>query len=58
MATPYLLYSSPQGEIYEETRLQALAFGARPLAAKDLIPIAVDPGEPLEPLPAPANTSC
>src|SRR5216110_592823 len=39
MATPYLLYSSPQGEIYEETRLQALSFGARPLAAKDLIPV-------------------
>jgi len=39
MPTPHLLYSSPQGEIYEETRLQALAFGARPLEAQDLIPL-------------------
>jgi pyruvate-formate lyase-activating enzyme len=39
MPTPYLLYSSPQGEIYEETRLQALAFGTRPLDAQDLIPL-------------------
>ena len=39
MPTPYLLYSSPQGEIYEETRLQALAFGTRPLEAADLIPV-------------------
>ena len=39
MPTPYLLYSSPEGEIYEETRLQALAFGGRPLEAVDLIPL-------------------
>jgi len=39
MPTPYLLYSSPCGEIYEETRLQALAFGARPLDVRDLIPV-------------------
>jgi pyruvate-formate lyase-activating enzyme len=39
MPTPYLLYSSPKGEIYEETRLQALAFGGRPLEAADLIPV-------------------
>ena len=39
MATHYLLYSSPEGEIYEETRLQALAFGGRPLEATDLIPL-------------------
>jgi pyruvate-formate lyase-activating enzyme len=39
MPTPYLLYSSPEGEIYEETRLQAVAFGERPLEAADLIPL-------------------
>jgi pyruvate-formate lyase-activating enzyme len=39
MPTPYLLYSSPSGEIYEETRLQALAFGSHPLDAADLIPL-------------------
>ena len=38
MPTPYLVYSSPTGEILEDTRLQALAFDGRPLAAADLIP--------------------
>jgi len=39
MHTPCLLYSSPQGEIFEETHLQALAFDTRPLDAADLIPL-------------------
>ena len=39
MTTPYLLYSTPDGEIREEPRLQALAFGDRPLQAADLIPL-------------------
>src|SRR5437764_2237153 len=39
MATPYLIYCTPGGEIREEPRLQALAFGNRPLAAHDLIPL-------------------
>ncbi|GAC1403750.1 MAG: radical SAM protein [Ktedonobacteraceae bacterium] len=38
MSTPYLVYSSPDGEIYEETRLRALSFDGRPLEAADLIP--------------------
>ena len=38
MPTPYLVYSSPDGEIHEETRLQALSFEGRPLEAADLIP--------------------
>src|SRR5438270_12781594 len=37
MATPYLVYCTPEGEIHEEPRLQALAFGMRPLAADELI---------------------
>lgn len=39
MSTPYLIYCTPQGEIREEPHLQALAFGDRPLAATDLIPL-------------------
>ncbi len=38
MPTPYLVYSSPDGEIHEETRLRALSFDGRPLEAADLIP--------------------
>jgi len=38
MSTPYLVYSAPDGEIHEETRLQALSFDGRPLEATDLIP--------------------
>ncbi|GAC1563078.1 MAG: radical SAM protein [Ktedonobacteraceae bacterium] len=38
MPTPYLVYSSPDGEIHEETRLRALSFEGRPLEAADLIP--------------------
>jgi pyruvate-formate lyase-activating enzyme len=38
MPTPYLVYSTPDGEIHEETRLQALSFEGRPLEAADLIP--------------------
>ncbi len=38
MPTPYLVYSSPDGEIHEETRLRALSFDGRPLEASDLIP--------------------
>ncbi|GAC1390261.1 MAG: radical SAM protein [Ktedonobacteraceae bacterium] len=38
MPTPYLVYSSPDGEIHEETRLQALSFDGHPLEAADLIP--------------------
>lgn len=39
MPTPYLLYSSPEGEIREEPRLQALAFGEHPLSSADLMPL-------------------
>ncbi|GAC1346120.1 MAG: radical SAM protein [Ktedonobacteraceae bacterium] len=39
MPTPYLVYCTSEGEIREEPRLQALAFGNRPLAAADLIPL-------------------
>ncbi len=39
MATPYLIYCTPDGEIREEPRLQALAFGDRPLDAAELIPL-------------------
>jgi len=39
MTTPYLIYTTPEGEICEERRLQALAFNNRPLAATDLIPL-------------------
>ena len=37
--TPYLVYCTPNGEIREEPRLQALAFGNRPLESTDLIPL-------------------
>jgi pyruvate-formate lyase-activating enzyme len=39
MSMPYLIYVSPEGEIREEPRLQALAFGNRPLETADLIPL-------------------
>ena len=39
MATPYLIYCTLDGEIREEPRLQALAFGDRPLDAAELIPL-------------------
>jgi len=38
MLTPYLVYSSPDGDIHEETRLRALSFEGRPLEVADLIP--------------------
>lgn len=39
MATPHLLYVTPEGEIVEEPRLQALSFGDQPLKETDLIPL-------------------
>src|SRR5438067_3787933 len=39
MSTPYLVYCTPEGDIHEEPRLQALTFGMRPLAADELIPL-------------------
>jgi pyruvate-formate lyase-activating enzyme len=39
MSVPYLIYSTPEGEIREEPRLQALAFGDRLLEASELIPL-------------------
>ena len=39
MTMPYVLYSTPEGDIYEETRLQALAFGEQPLQEADLMPL-------------------
>jgi molybdenum cofactor biosynthesis enzyme MoaA len=39
MPYPYLIYVTPDGEIREEPRLQALAFGDRPVALDDLIPL-------------------
>jgi pyruvate-formate lyase-activating enzyme len=39
MTVPYLIYSTPEGEIREEPRLRALAFGDRPLEASELIPL-------------------
>ncbi|HET8845233.1 MAG TPA: radical SAM protein [Ktedonobacteraceae bacterium] len=39
MNTPYLIYCTPEGEIREEPRLQALAFGNHPLETFDLIPL-------------------
>ncbi len=39
MSTPYLIYATPEGEIREEPRLQALAFGGRPLEIADLMPL-------------------
>lgn len=35
----YLIYCTPDGEIREEPRLQALAFGDRPLEMADMIPL-------------------
>jgi pyruvate-formate lyase-activating enzyme len=39
MAFPYLIYCTPDGEIREEPRLRALAFGDQPLESGDLIPL-------------------
>src|SRR3989454_11948501 len=39
MTMPYLIYCTSQGEIREEPRLQALAFGNQPVEADDLIPL-------------------
>src|SRR5437868_3553124 len=39
MTNPYLVYCTPAGEIREEVRLRALAFGNQPLAAAHLIPL-------------------
>jgi pyruvate-formate lyase-activating enzyme len=39
MSTPYLIYCTPEGEIREEPRWQALAFDGRPLEVADLIPL-------------------
>jgi pyruvate-formate lyase-activating enzyme len=39
MSVPYLIYCTPEGEMREDPRLQALAFGNRPLEVSDLIPL-------------------
>jgi len=39
MATPYLLYATPTGEIREEPRLGALSFNDQPLQEADLMPL-------------------
>src|SRR5215472_15358617 len=39
MAIPYVIYCTPDGEIQEEPRLRALAFGGQPLDPTDLIPL-------------------
>lgn len=39
MSIPYLVYCTPEGEIHEEPRLQALTFGNRPLVASELMPL-------------------
>jgi len=39
MAIPHLLYVTPEGEIEEDRRLQALSFGDQPLDEADLIPL-------------------
>jgi pyruvate-formate lyase-activating enzyme len=39
MAVPYLVYCTPEGEIREEPRLRALAFGNQSLESSDLIPL-------------------
>ncbi|HEY6406043.1 MAG TPA: radical SAM protein [Ktedonobacteraceae bacterium] len=39
MTIPYLVYCTPEGEIREEPRLQALAFGKRTLNATELMPL-------------------
>ena len=33
MAIPYLIYCTPEGEVREEPRLQALAFDNQPLTS-------------------------
>ncbi|HCI81513.1 MAG TPA: hypothetical protein DHW02_17700, partial [Ktedonobacter sp.] len=38
-STPYLLYSTPDGDVCEEPRLQATSFGDVPLTPDDLIPL-------------------
>lgn len=38
-ALPCVLYTTPQGELCEEPRLQALAFDGRPLTPADLLPL-------------------
>src|SRR5581483_5574952 len=39
LSIPYVIYTTPQGEIREEPRLRALAFDGHPLEAADLIPL-------------------
>src|SRR5579864_200425 len=39
MSIPHLVYCTPEGEIREEPRLRALAFGNQPLESTDLIPL-------------------
>lgn len=39
MTIPYLVYCTPEGEIHEEPRLQALSFGNQPLDTTELIPL-------------------
>lgn len=39
MTIPHLIYCTPEGEIREEPRLRALAFGNQPLESTDLIPL-------------------
>ena len=39
MAIPYVIYCTPDGEIQDEPRLHALAFGGQPLEPTDLIPL-------------------
>jgi hypothetical protein len=39
MTIPYLVYCTPGGEIREERRLRAVAFGNQPLESSDLLPI-------------------
>jgi molybdenum cofactor biosynthesis enzyme MoaA len=39
MSNPYLIYCTPEGEIREDSRLQALAFGNQPLDVADLLPL-------------------
>src|SRR2546423_10589907 len=39
MSTPYLVYCTPDGDIHEEPRLQALTFGNQPVEADYLIPL-------------------
>ncbi len=39
LSIPYVIYTTPQGEIREEPRLRALAFDGHPVEAADLIPL-------------------